>query len=373
MDRRDGPGIRRLRGEGQCAVRRCPRGYGGYGWGGWGGYGGGIGPGSIAAGIGAFNAQTGYANVENAQARAVNANTLMQWNNYVYQSNLNANRMYLEQNAAVSKANSAARAKIRRRLRNDPSQGDIERGDALNVALDEVTNPKIDWRSLKSGPRHLPRHDDPGDPLPEGVGGDHDERGRPDQGGTARGLEGGRLRLRSRDHARDRRPTPQGEPGGRRPNPETLAKAHAQVKETRAKVEKMYPEGSPERRDADRYLKALLGLLRILDTPAIDVVLAGVEKHPEVTLADLVGFMKAYNFRFGVAKTPGQHDIYNRLYPRLVKLRDEADAGDPYASAAPAPAPADPARAGEFFSDMEYQHLQPPPAPTPAPPPNPPK
>ena len=81
-----------------------PRGYGGYGWNGWGGgYGGVATPGNIAAGIGAFNAQTGFAAKEVSQARAINAQTAMQWNNYVYQSALQANTMEIQHMLGVDR------------------------------------------------------------------------------------------------------------------------------------------------------------------------------------------------------------------------------------------------------------------------------
>ncbi len=52
------------------------------------------------------------------------------------------------------------------------------------------------------------------------------------------------------------------------------------------------------------FLKALHGLVAMLDTPALDLILAGVEKRPEATLGELLGFMNAFNFRFGPATTP---------------------------------------------------------------------
>src|SRR4051812_33644357 len=69
-----------------------PAGYGG--WGGWGG-GGSTVQGSIASGMGNFAAGAGSYNVQTAQARAMNANTAMQWNQYMYgiQQRNSANEM----------------------------------------------------------------------------------------------------------------------------------------------------------------------------------------------------------------------------------------------------------------------------------------
>ena len=60
-----------------------PPGYGGYGWGGWGG-GAHTAGGDQARGMGVFAAGAGTYNLNTAQARSINANTAMQWNQYIY-------------------------------------------------------------------------------------------------------------------------------------------------------------------------------------------------------------------------------------------------------------------------------------------------
>src|SRR4051794_33593091 len=59
------------------------------GYSGWGGWGGGTSslPGSIATGMGNYAAGAGAYNAQTAQARATNANTAMQWNDYMYAVN----------------------------------------------------------------------------------------------------------------------------------------------------------------------------------------------------------------------------------------------------------------------------------------------
>ena len=92
----------------------------------------------------------------------------------------------------------------------------------------------------------------------------------------------------------------------------------------------------------------------MLDTPALDILLAGVEEHPEATLGQLLAFMSAYNLRFGEATTPTQKAVYDSLYPKLAELRAEV---------APALAGASPPKTtgnevGDFFSAMDYKDLQ---------------
>ena len=141
---------------------------------------------------------------------------------------------------------------------------------------------------------------------------------------------------------------------GEKPNPKTVEKALVIINAAEAKADKMLPRNTRDRNEVDRYLKALHGLLGMLQTPALDILLSGVEKHPEATLGQLLGFMSAYNLRFGEATTPVQKAAYDSLYPKLADLRAEvapALAGDPLPKSKGT-------EVGEFFSAMDYQDLQ---------------
>ena len=100
-----------------------PYGYGNYGWGGWGG--GGTVQGSIARGMGAYAAGAGYYNQSTAVARSINADTVMRWNQYVYQSQMNANRIHAARLARDRNATIQDVDKIQKRLRDNPEPADI--------------------------------------------------------------------------------------------------------------------------------------------------------------------------------------------------------------------------------------------------------
>src|SRR5271157_4094742 len=128
--------------QGVCARAQWgyPVGYGGYGWGGWGGQ---TAQGDIARGLGAYAMGAGYYNQQTAVANSINTDTVMRWNQYVYESQMNANRLHHEKLALDRFQTNRAVDKIRERLRNNPERADIYRGDALNVALDEINDPRI--------------------------------------------------------------------------------------------------------------------------------------------------------------------------------------------------------------------------------------
>ena len=123
------------------------------------------------------------------------------------------------------------------------------------------------------------------------------------------------------------------EQGG--PQPGTLQEEREVLRVLKGKVAAKYAANSPRiAYAADNYIKALFGLAKLLDTPAVNLLLAGVDKHPEATMGDLLSFMKAYNLRFGVADQPDEQQIYGDLYHQLVALRNEA-----YPSGSDVPSP----------------------------------
>jgi hypothetical protein len=338
---------------GAARAQYYPRGYGGYGWGGWGG-GGQTPQGATAQGMGAFAAGAGYYNQQTAVARSINVDTAMRYNQYMYESNEEANRKYHAKQAADRSANLEAYDKTQARLLDNPTQRDVYMGDALNALVTVIENPKVYSRTLSSANvqiggeaiRNIPFRYAPGaitvsiDRILSGK--------RPDVLETA-AFEDERARIK--DLAAEIRKDLQ---EGEKPNPETVKKALVIVNEAEEKADRILPRNTPDRNEADRFLKAVHGLFGMLDTPALDILLAGVEKHPEATLGQLLGFMSAYNLRFGEATTPTQKGVYVALYPKLAAMRAEVA---PLLAGAPPPKTTG-SEVGDFFSAMDYTDLQ---------------
>ena len=137
-----------------------PRGYGGYGWGGWGGGATTLG-GSVARGMGVYAAGAGVYNQQTAQARSINANTAMRYNQYMYESEKEATR---EQHAALSEqrqpTTNRAYDEFHEELRDHPDQHDIQMGDALNVAVEEIEDPTRLQQEPRAGEGQDRRRDD---------------------------------------------------------------------------------------------------------------------------------------------------------------------------------------------------------------------
>jgi hypothetical protein len=343
-----------------------PGGYGGFGWGGWGGGGATVG-GDQARGLGVFAAGAGQYNEQTAVARSINAQTAMQWNEYIYQSNMEAGRIMRQNDLIKRKEDLKNYNSILSRIRDNPTESDIMRGDALNVALDEVTAPKVYLKALQGAKLAVPGkaiREIPFNYAAEALTLSVDDITKSGPPELLKGPEFNEDReaLRAvgkkiREEAGDQQPI---EP--------------AQVKEAQGLIKKLiksikdnpsrYPKNSPKVVDAENWLKGLYGLISMLETPAIDVLLSGVEKRPDTTLGDLLSFMHAFNLRFGPAKTPQQRQIYTELFPVLDKVRDEVvAAGIPPSGPVARNAPA------QFFQHMDLRDIDakpktpPPPAP----------
>lgn len=300
-------------------------GYGGVGYGGV-GYGGAstVG-GDMSRGMGVYAAGMGQYNMDTAQARAMNTNTAMQFNQYVYQSRIEAARIYHGEQAR-DKARSAKNAEaLRVRLRDNPNALDVSSGDALNMAMDELCNPMLFEKTLyAAGKKKVGGEAIRDIPFSYASAAISISVHQLTQGGAPSVLADNKVfetdRTALRAIAAELRK--EGDATGQH-KPETIQKAKDQILATKAKIEATFPQDSHDRVVADRYIKALYGFVKMLDTPAVNVLLAGVEKHPDASLGDLIHFMSAYNLRFGPATSPRQKDVYMQLYPMLVQLRSD--------------------------------------------------
>jgi len=328
--------------------------YGRYG--GWGGWGGGAstlqgsemrGAGVAAAGAGAYNQQT-------AVARSINANTAMQVNQYMYEVNKTNAKYYYTRSANKQKEASSTGEAIYKRLHDNPSGLDIHTGDALNVVLDELTNPAVYTQVVTGATRPIDSE------LVKNIEfqyaanmiaislADFSARGVPDYLLTTESFAPDRAAIKELAGKVRSEIQSQGQASA-----ETLANARVAINALKAKVDSLLEQGAPHRAEADNYLKALYGLTKMLATPSVDQYLTELKKGDTTTLGHLIAFMHSFNLRFGAAKTPVQEQTYDQLYPLLVATRDQGKvpSADPYTTSS---GPQDPKAVSTYFSGMQY-------------------
>jgi hypothetical protein len=297
-----------------------PGGYGGYGWGGWGS----TPQGNMARGLGAFAMGAGQYNVNTAQANAINADTVMRWNQATWAAQHAVNLSWNANRIRRRQENIQAQAGIYDRLRNNPNELDIENGDALNVAFDELTNPKVfssTIRSIKAPLSAQLIRDIPFQHASEALTICLDEM-------TAQ--DGWPPALREEAFASDRKAVQdaikvalaEDEKGDL--TPKTIQNVSDAVSRLHAKFEAKVPQTSPDYIPASDHIKALAGVAHMLHSPQVEEIVAGLEKYPGTTVGDLLVFMHAYDLRFSPATTVRQREIYQQLFPILDSVRDGA-------------------------------------------------
>jgi hypothetical protein len=327
-------------------------GYGQYGWGGWGG--GSTVQGSIARGLGNFAMGAGAYNEQTAAARSINADTAMRWNQFMFQSQMEAN--VREQRAMDARAKRDARSgdAIVDRITNHPLPEDIASGNALNAALDQITNPAIHSSVLRLATAKIPGRivrDIPFFVATSAV------TITLDQLTTDSGWP---FALRDDQFDPERKAFSEAVKKAMVKNdegeitPSAVRKLRESLDRLHAKFEAARPADVVQASAAEDYLKTLYGMVRMLERPDMEKVIAELDTIKETTLGSLLSFMHTFNLRFGRSQTPDQLAAYNVLYPQIDNIRDrilaDAKTGGPGASAAKLPT--------EFLSAMSFEHLQ---------------
>lgn len=336
-----------------------PGGYGGYGWGGWGA----TPQGSIARGLGFYNMGAGIYNKDTAIANAINANTVMRWNEYLYEAQQERNRREHLRMARRQDRDSQTGEIIQQRLRNNPTDGDIASGDALNVVLDDLTDPRVHSSALRlaSAPikgsvvRAIPFVN-----ASEAVTISLNQLVAKDESWPP--ALRGQAFAPGREAYRKAIATALKEDEEGVISPETLRNVRQSVAKLRAQAQNTFAKGSDESIQAENYLRTLMGMSRMLDNPDVEQVLAELEKIDNTTVGQLLGFMHTFNLRFGPATTPRQEALYTELYPILVDQRDKLlkDSGLDKGPVLKDSAKRDVSRGGphDFFRGMNMEVLE---------------
>jgi len=326
--------------------------------------------GTFAAGAGQAAAGVGQRNVDNSQARAQNAQTVMGVNNYMYESQQRNNQAYWSRQAQKQADNVNAINEMQDRILNHPLEGDIADGDTLNAQFLAVTDPQIYNQTLQLAQKPLRSSSVKIIPFKNGSQGitySLEQLTSPDtvppvfkmaefdaQRKSVKAIAA-ELRKESIDQEN--------------PRPETIKKFRAALDGVKQTLEGLPELDDQQKFEADKYLKAMYGLTRMIDSPSYDVYLAGVDREPSVPLAEVITFMHAFNLQFGPSKTPEQREMYSQLYGAFAELRQ----GIPQPAANTPQPPQQPQAKGNdrltnFYGGMSYDHARGPGGATPPPP-----
>jgi hypothetical protein len=328
--------------------------------------------GDVARGLGAYAAGAGTYNVQTARAAAINADTVMRFNEYLYQSQQVRNRRYYQKLAEARADRAETVDAVYKRLHDNPEARDVASGAALNVVLDELSAPGV-YIGTDSGTSE-PVERDTVRAIPFRYAADaitislDDFLSNPPPKALATDeMKAPRQALLDAVKDVSEQIDTDGEA-----RPESLQKVRAAVDGMWERFDQSTPEASPDRREGENYLKGVYGLARMLESPQLDDYLGKLDEKTPTNIGRLVGFMNAFNLRFGPAEKPAEVAAYNALYPKLKATRD-AVVPDPKTSSPIAATPEAAERrsnrpATDFFSGLERSQpgvAEPAPAPAP--------
>ena len=223
--------------------------------------------GAYAQGMGYYNMGTGMGNLYNAQARSINADTYMRWNQYWYEAHLEATRRYVAKRDGDATKNKAAYNEYIKNIQDHPTARDVENGDALNAALDQLADPAISSSSLKIATSPIDAKiiaDIPFRNATEAVTIVLSQVKEAKKWPAA--LDGDRFvdekKLFDEIAEKARKEDEEGEISS-----ETLRKAHALVTSLQGKLATQPLDTVKDQQDASRFVKTLSGLVRMLEKP----------------------------------------------------------------------------------------------------------
>jgi hypothetical protein len=330
-------------------------GYGPWGWGGWAG--GSTVQGDIARGLGFFELGAGAYNEATARANAINADTIMRWNEYMFLAQQEANRREYLRMARRMRRDAAAGEAMYKRVRDNPDDPDITNGDALNAILDQLSDPRVHSSALRSIRTPIIGkviREIPFENASEAVTLTLEK---------LTGEEGWPPALQGEAFAPERqayreaiaRAVKEDEEG--KLSPQTLQEVDQALSRLRAKLEANRPPDPRQYAEAADFLKALTAMSRMLKKPDVARIIAELESARETTLGSLLAFMHAYNLRFGPATTAEQREIYRNLYPLMAEARDRVLKGAGVAANGVGPVARDDRNAVDFFQGLHLEHL----------------
>jgi len=292
-----------------------------WGWGGWGNW---VNTpeGALGQGLGYYYTGAGIYNEKTAIADSINLDTMIRWNEYLHEANMEATRRYVARRRGDSARIRTLGDEIIKNLQENPTARDIETGDALNVAVAQLSDPRVSSSALKLATKPLDAsviREIPFRNASEAVTIVLNQVKAVTKWPTALDVERFAAEKKAFEEIVDKA-VKEDEDGDI--SSDTLKQAHDLVSGLRAKLAATPLDGAKASQEASRFIKTVAGLIRMLERPDTSEAFNELRTVKSTSLGNLIAFMEVYNLRFGAATTPGQRLIYRQLYPALDEVRD---------------------------------------------------
>ena len=312
-----------------------------------------VGPGStvqgdVLRGEGVFLQGAGWYDLNEAKARSIDANTNIQldrWNRIVNEA---YRQEYAAEKARQKASDKAKRDKQERQraehemqLRTNPTPGDIQKGEALNALLLDLSDPKVKAMNWYTAKVELPPDltirklvfrfaTHPSDKGAGELAKALISIGRLDKSIDGSGwpifLRDPRLSAERLAYERAYRDVVD-HCLAKSLTMDDAIKLRRSVDAVRVKANNALPNDLGTRNSALQYVDDMKKATDIFHSTTIDFaqeIIADTREHEAHTVAELRGFMRKYRLLFAPAgKQPGDGEVYERLYGLL---RDQKDA-----------------------------------------------
>jgi hypothetical protein len=298
----------------------------------------------------------GVYNLDTAQARSINANTAMRYNDYVAQVTNESAYMHAAKVHKEFERDKSLYDAHQRQLRENPGKVEIENGDALNAAVTDLSDPRLGSSALRAAKVPVPASliaEVPFINASERVTLMMDQLRASVKWPEVFEEERFANDKKTFDAlvARMRKEASEGEIPAK-----TLREAKGFVNALSAKLEAQPLKDPDDQKEALKFTTACTFLLGLLEKPDISPALLELRKVQDTMVGNLLGFMHVYNLRFGAATTNKEREAYHRLFGILDQTRDEILAEAKLDSAPTAPA--NPSHATDFFQSMNQGRPQ---------------
>ena len=274
--------------------------------------------GIAAAGLGSYHRDT-------AIAESIDADTAIRVDMYV-SSVLRAGRENWAKLDRISQEKQKANYEaIRSRLRDGPEAVDVFTGNALNAALEQLNDPKIQESSFRSAPVSIPRE------MIRRIPFKLDEKGLifSLQRLTGRGKGKWPVAFQQDDYAPERKAFEKainramGQMIEGKIDDETIEDYRVAVSDLSKKLQRQYGSSTDRRyTEAQTRLNEMTKATNLLKTTKIQPVMAELDRYTGATVNDLRKFMQAHNLKFAAAEYDDERTAFVELFASLDQVRE---------------------------------------------------
>lgn len=277
--------------------------------------------GDYLRGVGVAAFGMGVYNLDTAQANSINVNTEIRWNEYVTFYFARENEAKARYREAQREKKEEGRKTILARIRERPQERDLQNGDALNMLLEALNDPKIHESSYRSARVALPA--DVVRRIPFRVDTEAAEFSM--QRLLPRGTGKWPVALQDDRFARERRAYERAVDAALeqqiagKMSMDVIKGVKEAVEGLSRSLDAAVTPGKDQlyRESKDR-IKELRAMAKLLESHKVELALGEIDKYAGMTVNELRIFMRDYKLRFAASASPEERDLYPALYEALL-------------------------------------------------------